>query len=123
MRFNFTDVKTGFDPIPGGTYEASVFSLKEKMSSNGNPMLEWCFTVDEGEFEGRRVFTNTVLMEKTLWRLKLMLAGFGLAVDDEIEFEPEDLIGEVCLITVTQRTAPDGTTRNDISKTMPIGEE
>ncbi len=123
MRFDFSDVQNTFEAIPAGTYEASVFSCKQKTSSAGNPMLEWCFTIDsEGDYEGRRIFTNTPLLPQTMWRLKNMLGAFELDLDGEVEFDSEDLIGEVCLIAVTQRQAPDGTTRNDVNRTIPLVE-
>ncbi len=49
--------------------------------------------------------------------LGLLKKGCG-----EIDFEPEDLIGQVCLAKVTQRTTPDGTVRNDVSGTIAVEE-
>lgn len=120
MKFDFSDVQGDFTAIPAGTYETSLFSCKQKNSQAGNPMLEWAFTVEAGEYEGRRVFTNTPLLPQTMWRLKNMLRGFEDVgeLEGEIEFEPEDLIGQVVLCKVTQRTTPDGTVRNDVSGTV-----
>lgn len=122
MKFDFTNVQGSYDPIPAGTYECTLFSCKQKTSQNGNPMLEWAFTVEAGDYEGRRVFTNTPLLPQTMWRLKNMLRGFEDVgdLDGEIDFEPEDLIGQAVLCKVSQRTTPDNQVRNDVNGTIAV---
>lgn len=127
MKLDFTGVQDlEFTVIPAGTYRAECFSVKPKKAQNsGNPMLEWSFNIVSGEYEGRRVFTNTVLLPQTMWKLKAMLRGFDLGgqeLTEEVEFEPEDLIGQQVYIKITQRPDQNGQMRNDINGTISVEE-
>jgi hypothetical protein len=123
MKFDFTGVESNNRPtVPAGPYLASVVSCKPKKASTGSNMFEWCFQIEDGAYAGLRVWTNTVLLPQVMWRLKNILRGFASALaldlDGEIDFEPEDVIGQLAHIVVTQRTDKQGQLRSDVQNTI-----
>ena len=120
---NFAGVQASGDlsPIPDGTYEMSVVSVKPKTASTGSPMLEWVFEVESGNFTGRRVFSNTILLANSLWRTKDFLIALGFTDDElngEFELVPSELIGLRAYAIVGSKMVS-GTMRNEIIRLVP----
>lgn len=124
IKIDFTGVTTlDTSPIPAGTYFASVSACKPKAASTGTPMLEFQFVIeDDGDYDGRRVFTNAMLTPKALWKLKGLLSGLGFTreeLDGEFELDPAELIGLTGYIVVVQKQLPrDGATVNDVLRVI-----
>ena len=106
VRVDMTGVSTTFESLPVGYYQAVVEKCEQKPTKDGTKqMLKWTFSVTEPEeFIGRKAFTNTVLVQNSLWVLKRLLIAIGLgteeSLDGEIEFEIEDVIGLPCTIVM-----------------------
>lgn len=120
---NFTGVQASGDlsPIPDGTYDMSVVSVKPKTASTGSPMLEWVFEVEGGNFTGRRVFSNTILLPNSLWRTKDFLIALGFTEEElggEFELVPSELIGLRAYAIVGSKMVS-GTMRNEIIRLVP----
>lgn len=92
IRINFAEVESSFQPLPEGRYECivEVVEVRESKSSD-NDYLNWEFTVQEDEFEGRKLWMITSLSEKALWKLKDTLVSLEvIEEDEELEIEWED---------------------------------
>lgn len=113
-----------FEALPAGRYPVEVLDVTREISKNGNPMLNWQFSVVGGEFDGRRLFTNTMLMDSSLWKLRMFLLALGYDEADlegPIELELEELIGLTALARVAQRVY-EGELRNEIRALSPLEE-
>lgn len=111
-------VGVGFDPLPSGWYNCTIYDIEEKEFKNkgkhpGDTYLNLELRVAEGDFENRRVFAMVPLFER--WApgpktpdgfptlLIPFLEGLGYDLEDveELEIpEDEDLIGEYITVRV-----------------------
>lgn len=112
-------VGVGFDPLPAGWYNCSIYDIEEKEFRNkgkhpGDTYLNLELRVSEGDFENRRLFAMVPLFER--WApgpktpegfptlLIPFLEGLGYDLEDveELEIpEDEDLIGEFITVRVS----------------------
>ena len=102
MRINFSGMKSaaGNGPIPPGEYLARVASVKEKQTRDGKTYWNVALEVLEGDFAGRFVFDNIFFTPQAIPRLKIILDALGIAVDGELEVEPDDLRDRRALVQV-----------------------
>lgn len=102
LRLDFSQVQGGdFEPIPEGDYLVEIEKVEHKHSQSGNEMLQMTFNVVEGEYAGRKVFDNYVLTQAALWKLKSLFVALGKDVSGIAEFEPDELIGNKFIATVS----------------------
>lgn len=101
-----------FDAIPAGTYDASLTDwefvdaadVKSGKSEYGYVKME--FTIEDGEFEGRKQWRNYSVAPKALGYLKRTLVALGADPEevsgklDTDEIMP-DLVGNNCRIKVS----------------------
>jgi len=92
--------------LPDGDYGCEVDSVALTTTKETNqPMLAWVFRViDEGEFEGRLIFKNSVFNSvQNAKRAQKDLIKFGVDVSsvDAIVDALPDLEGEVLIIQLT----------------------
>jgi hypothetical protein len=114
LNLDFTSVK-GFDPLPEGDYIVKVTNVTEKVSQSGNDLLNMEYTVVAGDDDGRRVFDNFVLTEKSLWRFKQFLTTVGIKAVGKESIDTNDIIGKVLMISVGIDEY-NGVERNKVSK-------
>jgi hypothetical protein len=101
VRVNFTGVEgqKTYEPLPAGKYVVEVTDFKEGTASEnaknaGAATISWELSVvDHDEYEGRKVWENMTIVDNSLWRLKAFLEAAGFEADDEVEFDPEDILG------------------------------
>ena len=87
------DIKSGFDPIPEGSYLVRVVTIQHiPTSKSGNPYLKFEFEVSEGDHTGRKLWANASLQSQALWKLRQILEAFGASFDDA-GFDTDDLVG------------------------------
>ena len=134
MRINLSGVESfSFEPIPAGTYPAKITDGEMVEVRNqgrlpaGTPGVNWEFTIQGGEYDGRKVWMNTWIAESTMPGLKALLEASGRftpeQLDGDLDFEIEDLIGSDVLVVVRQRLYQ-GEMRNDVRRVKSIsGEE
>jgi hypothetical protein len=130
-RVNLTDVESGgFDPIPAGSYQAKVTDgeIRESGPNAKNPGAEyinWEFTIQGGEFDGRKQWQNTSLLPQALFSVKGLLEATGRFTADQLngdlDFEIEDVLGADVTIVVRQREW-DNETRNEVKRVKAAGE-
>lgn len=85
--------------VPNGMYSANASGYRVKTSNEGNPYILWEFTLlsqgpsSEVSTIGRKVFDQTTLTEKSLWRLDSLLQATGNpGLNPGEEFEIDELI-------------------------------
>lgn len=114
MKIDFTGVEgqKSFEPLPAGKYTVEVTDYRESQAGEnaknpGAPIISWCFTVQDGDFEGRTIWDNMAIIppsdngKGTLWRVKGLLEACGFEVpDDEIDFDPEDVLNSLLSVRV-----------------------
>lgn len=67
-----------FEVIPKGTYAAVIEELEFKMSnSSGKPMWAVTLTITDGEYSGRKLFTNLSFSEGALPNTKGQIQRFA----------------------------------------------
>ena len=125
IQLDFTGVEAlNFFPVPPGKYHCTVAGVKPKAASTGSKMLEWVMQVETDEFAGRRLFLNTVLTEKSLWKTKQCLLALGFTEDElegNFELDPVELVGLECIV-VAGVEEYQGVERNSVDRFEPIFE-
>lgn len=131
----FAGVDVGFQPLPQGVYTVEVTDgeLRKAGEEAKNPNSEyiaWEFTVQEDddhgdEFEGRKVWTNSSLVEKARPALKEFLVGVGYTVeeldDPDFELDIEEIVGRRCKVMVTVGNNPKTKQpNNSVRRTLPL---
>lgn len=112
------------EALPSGKYECIISSVKYTISrDSGEPNIKWEFTVAEGEHESRKLFMNTSLQPKALWKLQQVFEGLGLPSNtaSELDFDDEtnelmepNLLAKAVLVTATADRVYQGRKQNDV---------
>lgn len=92
LSIDFTDVEGagGFTPLPNGRYLLQVTDWELTETKNpgklpvGTPGIKWEFTVIDGEYENRKLWTNHWIAATTLPFLKGFLAATGVFTEQEL---------------------------------------
>jgi hypothetical protein len=87
-----------YEPLPSGTYQVVIDHVELRTGKDsGQPYLNFDLVVsEEGEFEGRHLFTTGSLAEKSLWHTKAVMKSLGVLPEDEImNLEVDDESGFV----------------------------
>ncbi len=97
FTLDFSDVKaTSFDAIPRGWYLCEITGASDSNPTKGGPDAKlpagtlgtnWEFTVAEGEFENRKLWTNHWHHRSTLGFMKTLLIESGAYSKDEFPNE------------------------------------
>jgi len=130
MRVNLSGVETGkFDPIPAGRYHLKLTDgewkeVGEQAKNAGADMYNAEFTVQDGEFQGRKVWTNFLFIDSSVWRIKQFLEATGKFTDDqlagELDVDFQDLMGSDVVANIKVRPETDQyDASNDIRKFLP----
>lgn len=105
--------------IPAGDYAMNCVNVEHQISSTGNPMYMWVFSVVEGDYAGREFRTYTVLKENALWKLAEVLEALGIGkAGDTVRFKKRDVIGKTVMGTL-QDSEYNGTERSEITTLAP----
>lgn len=120
-----------FEPVPNGNYNVVVDELEFGHSqASGNPMWTWRLEIEDGEYQGRKLFYHTVFNENGMPRVKRALMslsddeGYGQELLGET-FNPDDvaaegrLVGARCALKVGQRRY-EGRMTNNVRDMMPV---
>lgn len=127
MRVNLSGIEVkNFEPIPAGKYSAKFTNgeWRETGPQAKNPgaaMYNAEFTIQGGEFEGRKVWTNFVMVDNSLFRLRNFLEATGRFTNDQLEgdldIEMHELFGADVTLDVRYKPATDQyDASNDIRK-------
>jgi hypothetical protein len=126
---------TGYDPVPRGWYtcvisdwEASEVKKENGKFPQGTPGTNWELTIDEGEYENRKLWINHWHHSKSLPFLKGFLEATG-------KFEADELSGRVDINDARDRALGariqaravvrpakgEYDARNDVKAVKPVG--
>lgn len=133
ISLDFTGVESNsFDPIPKGTYHATIFEVTQKETKKGDPMLVFQFKIVEEKQNNRRAFLNHVIQPNTLWSLKNTLVAAGYTQEDlsgSLDLDLDDMCGRVVRIVIGHEVY-EGETRDRIKKVLaakpgfkPVGDD
>lgn len=113
-----------FEPLPVGWYPVEVTEAALGQSQSGNAKISLVLEITDGEFQGRRLFTD-MLLEANTAGARLALGrtrqAFQVLLGDAIEAgSTDEFIGCVAQVRVTQQVwkeenGGDGSIRNRIS--------
>ena len=101
LDYDLDEVSTEFEPLPSGQYLAKLQNpddVRLTESSTGKAMIVVSWTVQEGEWEGRKVFDNVVL--SVPWKVKQYCQAAN--IESGSELDTEDFVNTEALIQVTQ---------------------
>lgn len=107
-KVNFSGV-SDFKPIPEGEYEATFTEFTEPKPSKASGQLttRMTYTIQDDEFQGRKVFQNLSFAEAALWNMKRTLIRLGAnedVVSDPEGFDVEEvlsgLVGSPCRVVL-----------------------
>lgn len=122
IRINLKGVEEGGQLIAQGTYRAFVTDCEVCYGQqSGEPYIKLELRVDGGPANGRKLFTNCSLQEQALPMTKPTLRALGLDVEEDIDFEPSDVVGVECVIAVNHREY-NGEKRPNVRKVYSIDE-
>lgn len=118
-----------YEAIPAATYDAALSAWEDVAAEDvkggkgeyGYMKLE--FTIEDGEFEGRKQWRNYSYSPKALGYLKKALINLGADAEDiSGSFDPEevmpDLVGNTCRIVVTEEEY-EGEATNSVKRVLP----
>lgn len=122
-----------FEPLPNGMYEARLTGFEESDGAgpSGYPYFNLEWTVDDGEFQGRKVWNTLSLSPKALFMGKRVLLALGAdegdvspGSDRDIEDMLDELTGNPVRLVLKQRRWTDPDTdetkiQNDIKRVLP----
>lgn len=111
-----------YEAIPEGVYEAVLDGEVEAAEGPNGLYWKWTFKITgpDEQYKGRKLFTNTSLSEKAMWKLKEVFSAFGVSADTDTD----ELIGQPVKLMVTQRVIEKGTRKgemgNDVRQVLPV---
>ena len=117
----------GFEAIPAGQYHVAITDgeLKESGPNAKNPGAEyiaWEFTVQGGEHDGRKLWSNTSMLPQALFGIKGLLAAVGHPAANG-SFDTSEIIDECtgleCIVVVKKRLY-EGDYKNEIKSYKPV---
>lgn len=109
--FNLKGAKDkSFSVLPEDKYVCYLFNVEHKSASSGNPMLVLTLKIADGDFKGRQLWSNIVLIESCAWKQAEALEAFGVSLpEDEEELanfqvDFDELLGSKCIAVVEHQT-------------------
>ena len=86
-------------PVPPGWYNVVVQKATDKTTRNGDDMIALQYEIiTEGDFKGEKVFDNLVFSGDALPNVKFALEQMGMALEDDVDFDAEELVGRTVAI-------------------------
>lgn len=129
IRVNLAGVESEFEALPSGRYLCNITDGEIRESGPeakhpGSEYIRWELTVAQGDFEGRKLFTNSTLLEHALFSLHNVLKATGKwdqkALDNpKFEFEIDEVVGSQVVAVVAQRDYQ-GEMVNDVKRLKPV---
>jgi hypothetical protein len=95
MKIEFAGVESRtFEPLPTGSHPAKCTGAQynEASARSGEPTIAWQFTVEGGEYDGRKAFLNTSLQPQSLWSTQRVMVALGKTKEevDALNWDTED---------------------------------
>ena len=118
MRINWDEIEENqYELLPDGEYAVRIVSVVEKTAKTGTPYWNIEFTIESGDYAGRKVWDKLFFTPKTMNRVKFVAHRLGVDTTGETEFSPNDLTNRTCIITLLQEEYRDD---HNVVKTQNI---
>jgi len=106
INVDFTGVEAGGVVVPEDDYLVEVEDVEQKTSDNsGNDYLALTLKIVDGDHKGKKLYHNCSLQPQALFNLRGVLEALGFEVPNgPMEFDPADMIGQQCGVTVAHET-------------------
>lgn len=111
-----------YEPIPAGSYNATVFDVKAETvksgPNEGKPRFNIQFSITDEKHSNRRVFSYIPLyVANDFWKTKSFFSSLGIdmAAGDFTVPEPIDLAGKPIGVRVKIGTDQNGLPRNEVA--------
>lgn len=122
-------------PLPKGTYDLTINSIKERTSGSGNPNLQVECSVADGPHAGKTANVWKSLVPKSGWALKALLDACGVNYNEqpideideesgkpltELQFDTDELVGKTftCDAVISEF---EGKENNRFNNERPVG--
>lgn len=110
LHVNFSDEEAGseardYEALPTGKYHVAIFDGEVKFSTStknpGKPFWSLTLQIQDGKYEGRRLWANVMLFEGALYSLAQLLKAIGR--EDALQSGKipalEELLGKEVVVT------------------------
>lgn len=109
LSIDFTGINDGFDPVPAGTYNCTVYEVTVRDNkAKDSKYLNWQLAIQDKGYENRRVFFTTSLKPQALWKLKQVLERIAPEEDWNGQVDVSQIIDTVtglpCRAVITINT-------------------
>lgn len=120
----------GFEPMPKGVYNVVIDEAEFRISAtSGNPMWALTLSVEDGEFENRKLFSYIVFSQKNLGRVKQFLNRVAPELSNERNLDPKQVAENGVLIgkrararvAISKPTAEYPDPRNEVKDLLAAG--
>jgi hypothetical protein len=136
LRVNFTDVEgqKEFTPVPPSKQNVIVSdfqtgTVSEASKNAGAPKLSVEFTVQDGDYDGRRIWDTFTIVDASMWKLKAFLTAIGEDTEGELDVTPDEYVGRELVVRLAiqparknERTGDEYPARNNVKAYYPAAE-
>jgi hypothetical protein len=117
MRFkaDFTNVSDSGGGLPVGNYICKITKAELKDGEKGK-YIKWELTVGVGDQKGQKIYHNTSLTVKALFKLRDFMSACGLKVPKSmVDVDTDEIVGKIVGISVIAGTyVKDGVTKDKV---------
>ena len=110
--------KTKYEPVPGGTYQAKVKDVQSEPNGQYGPQLRISFEITGGDGDAKTLsgWCSARYSDKS------KLGQWTRAILGQVPdlFDSDLLLNRACRISVSERLAEDGSTKNRIESVLPV---
>jgi len=108
--------------VTAGTYRVRIKKFEHGHSkTKGTPQITWQAEIIDGEFSGRTLWDNTIMVDNSVWRVSNLLASTGLVFTAGIDTDSQyfdDLcsasVGRTSYWLVSEKTLETGSIVNEV---------
>lgn len=133
VKLNLTGVSTSPDAMPKDTYPATFTKSNTVLESksSGQPYINCEFTIDGGQYAGRKAWNIISLQQASLWAVKRFGVALGIPAEKlEEDFDTDELLaayyGTKVMLDVDVETVPaeksrtnEAYNRNTVKNVLP----
>ncbi len=127
LKLNLSEARS-FKPVPDDTYPAKISQVKDVQKGPKASYVPIEFEITEGEFAGRKFYQN-YMVDGAAAGMFVEFINKVLGTDhdvdelEDLDLDPNDLIGAACAIVLKQEEYPEGSgeMRSQIKKVLSAG--
>lgn len=117
LDYDLADVSSSNEAVPAGNYLCKIDEAELTESKNNNPMIKIQWEIVEGEFAGRKLFDNLVLIQKCAWKVKQYADIAG--IEEGTQLDTQDFIGVEGIVEVEHEDY-NGEPRAKVKNVSPV---